>query len=35
MYQFVPASRLYDAESRERVPYDWPAEIEGVREGSP
>lgn len=35
MYQFVPASRLYDAEARERVAYGWPTEFEVVGGGSP
>ena len=34
MVQFVTASRLYDAERRERVAYDWPTATEGVPEGS-
>jgi len=32
---FIPASRLYDAERRERVAYDWPTETEEVGGGSP
>lgn len=30
MSKFIPASRLYDADSRERVAYDWPTESEVV-----
>ncbi|ERH09162.1 MAG: hypothetical protein J07HX64_00914 [halophilic archaeon J07HX64] len=32
MLQFIPASRLYDVERRERAAYEWPTDE--IREGS-